>query len=55
MDMDLERIDWGGFIQDLYGFIGYYEINAVLTGTEVLEKNFTNRQGMGARTKMMVS
>ncbi len=32
MDMDLERHDWGGFIQDMYGLIGYYEINAVLTG-----------------------
>lgn len=25
-DMDLERADWGAFVQDLYGFIVYYEI-----------------------------
>lgn len=45
MDMDLERVDWGDFVQDLYGFIGYYEINAVLTGTEALEKEFDKPTG----------
>lgn len=45
MDMDLERVDWGGFVQDLYGLIGYYEINAVLTGTEALEKEFDKLTG----------
>ncbi len=40
MDMDLKRHDWGGFIQDVYGLIGYYEINAVLTGSVALEKEF---------------
>ncbi len=45
MDMDLERVDWGDFVQDLYGLIGYYEINAVLTGTEALEKEFDKPTG----------
>ncbi len=39
-DMDLDRCDWGDFVQDLYGLLGYYEINAVLTGSVVLEKEF---------------
>lgn len=43
IDMDLERADWGAFVQDLYGFIGYYEIQAVLKGTEALEKEFDKR------------
>ena len=45
MDMDLEKVDWGAFVQDLYGFIGYYEINAVLTGTEALEKEYEKWTG----------
>ena len=45
MDMDLERVDWYGFVEDLYGFIGYYEINAVLKGTEALEKEFDELTG----------
>lgn len=44
IDMDLERADWGAFVQDLYGFIGYYEILAVLKGTEALEKEFDKRK-----------
>lgn len=39
-DMDLDRCDWGDFVQDLYGLLGYYEINAVLTGSVFLEKEF---------------
>ena len=51
MDMDLERVDWGGFVQDLYGFIGCYEINAVLTGTEALEKEFDKWAGNESRNE----
>lgn len=43
IDMDLEEVDWGAFAQDLYDFIGYYEIQAVLKGTETLEKEFDRR------------
>lgn len=39
-DMDLERCDWCDSVQDLYGLLGYYEINAVVTGSVVLEKEF---------------
>lgn len=40
MDTDLEIYGWDNFIQDLYGLIGYYEVKAVLTGTEAIEKEF---------------
>lgn len=42
-DMDLERVDWGCFVQDLYGLIGYFEVQAVLSGTETIEKKFDKR------------
>ncbi len=45
MDMDLERCDWGSFIQDVYGLIGYYEINAVLTGSVAIDKEFDKLAG----------
>lgn len=37
--MNPEKYDWQQFAYDLYGLIGYYEIKAVLDGTEaVLEE-----------------
>lgn len=43
-DMDLERVDWGSFVQDLHGLIGYFEVQAVLSGTEIIEKKFDKRK-----------
>lgn len=50
-DMDLERFDWDSLIQDLYGLIGYYEINAVLKGTAAVEKKFDALLGDGKNEK----
>lgn len=36
----MDRHNWSGFIQDVYGLIGYYEINAVLSGTDAVEEEF---------------
>lgn len=51
MDMDLGRCDWGDFVHDLYGLIGYYEIKAILMGTEALEKEFEERTGNESENK----
>ncbi|MDE7211027.1 MAG: hypothetical protein K2O03_06235, partial [Lachnospiraceae bacterium] len=40
IDMDLSEHDWVRFVQDAYGLIGYYEIQAVLSGTDIADKEF---------------
>lgn len=40
MDIDLDGYNWSRFVQDVYGLIGYYEIKAVLLGTDAADKEF---------------
>ena len=39
---DSQQFDWEGFVQDIIGVIGYYEIRAVLSGTDAADQEFHN-------------
>lgn len=39
---DSQQFDWEGFVQDKIGVIGYYEIRAVLSGTDAADQEFHN-------------
>lgn len=38
--MDLDMYDWDDLIYDIYGLIGYYEIRAVLSGSDAVDEEF---------------
>lgn len=40
MNVDLDEYNWSGFVWDLYGLIRYYEIKAVLLGTDAADEEF---------------
>ncbi len=39
-DIDLSKCNWEGFVQDIFGLIGFYEIRAVLSGTDAADEEF---------------
>lgn len=39
-EVDLSKCNWEGFVQDIFGLIGFYEIRAVLSGTDAADEEF---------------